>query len=306
MKGIDPKYIMWLGLLVAVEQAIGHGTVSLTNLVPVSWAPYITSWCNALAFIGTTIMTYQAAVSGPQTGPLLNISPPANLIIKIILVALTASFLMFGNQAQAQPRLHVTGNFQNDLKADAADLKAKNAQVAASINSTSTDPGISCDFKIFIGLTPTNLETAIKKCLSDADSTLVDDTARALDSAKNYTQTGATTVSPDNDAINCLTPGLALLRAGVIVPGIPGVAAQDAVPATATTPAIPAVAAVAAVPSKQPGFILLFQKYREFVLSGALTACQTWVNTPVNATIVAGAGGAAAVTAGAAILIPKP
>lgn len=72
--GIDPKWTMYLGLLVTIEQAIGHGTVSLTNLVPMSWAPYITSWCNFLAFVGTAIMTYQAAASSPSAGPL--VAPP--------------------------------------------------------------------------------------------------------------------------------------------------------------------------------------------------------------------------------------
>jgi hypothetical protein len=43
MKGIDPKWTMYLGLLVAVDQAIGHGTVSLTNLIPEDWVPYVTS-----------------------------------------------------------------------------------------------------------------------------------------------------------------------------------------------------------------------------------------------------------------------
>jgi len=74
MKGIDPKYIMYLGLLVTIEQAIGHGTVSLTGIIPADWAPYVTSWCNLLAFIGTTIMTGQAAISSNSPGPL--ISPP--------------------------------------------------------------------------------------------------------------------------------------------------------------------------------------------------------------------------------------
>jgi hypothetical protein len=74
VKGIDPKYIMYLGLLVTIEQAIGHGTVSLTNIVPANIAPYITSWCNLLAFIGTTIMTGQAAVSSNAPGPLM--TPP--------------------------------------------------------------------------------------------------------------------------------------------------------------------------------------------------------------------------------------
>jgi hypothetical protein len=66
MKGIDPKWTMYLGLLVAVEQAIGHGTVSLTDLIPEEWAPYVTSWCNFLAFVGTSIMTYQAAMSAAR------------------------------------------------------------------------------------------------------------------------------------------------------------------------------------------------------------------------------------------------
>jgi hypothetical protein len=74
MKGIDPKYIMYLGLLVSIEQAIGHGTVSLTNIVPPDWQPYITSWCNLLAWVGTAIMTWQAAISSNAPGPLIN--PP--------------------------------------------------------------------------------------------------------------------------------------------------------------------------------------------------------------------------------------
>jgi len=77
MKGIDPKWAALIGLLVIIEQGIGHGSVSLTNLVPADWAPYITAWANFLAFVGTSAMTYQAAVSGPQRGPLADtvISP---------------------------------------------------------------------------------------------------------------------------------------------------------------------------------------------------------------------------------------
>lgn len=122
MKGIDPKYIMWLGLAVGIEQAIGHGTVSLTNIVPADWAPYVTSWCNLLAFIGTSIMTYQAAVSGPQTGPLIN--PPTidtNKLAKILLIAFLPLALLASGKAQAQVKLHplaVTGDFAKDIRTD--------------------------------------------------------------------------------------------------------------------------------------------------------------------------------------------
>lgn len=102
MKGIDPKYIMWLGIAVGIEQAIGHGTVSLTNIIPADWSPYVTSWCNLLAFIGTSIMTYQAAVSGPQTGPLI---PPTftQPIVKILLFAFVLSFLVANTPLFAAP-----------------------------------------------------------------------------------------------------------------------------------------------------------------------------------------------------------
>ena len=71
MNGIDPKWVVWLGVLVTVEQAIGQGTVKLTNVVPVDWAPWITAWCNLLAFAGTAIMTALSAFSSKAPGPML-------------------------------------------------------------------------------------------------------------------------------------------------------------------------------------------------------------------------------------------
>ncbi len=114
MKGIDPKWTMYLGLLVTIEQAIGHGTVSLTNLVPADWSPYITSWCNFLAFVGTSIMTYQAAVSSPMPGPAIN-TPIAPTVVKVLLVAFVLSaFLAGGAQAQTAPKLGPIGTAIKD------------------------------------------------------------------------------------------------------------------------------------------------------------------------------------------------
>jgi len=220
-------------------------------------------------------------------------------VIRILLVAflLVIGLADIPASAQTLPRARptpaLTGNPVNDIKAA---LDKQNANAQAIVNGTSTDPELSCDFHIFLGLTPKNLEAAIKKCISDGNSTLVDDTLRALESAKAYTQTGATSPTPDNDAINCLTPGLAILKAGVIVPAVAEV--KDA-NGTITTPAVPA---------KNPGLILLFQKYREFVLAGGLTSCKTWVDTPVNATAtqaINNVNGALAIGTGAALLLPK-
>ena len=105
MKGIDPKWAMYLGLLVTIEQAIGHGTVSLTNLVPESWAPYITSWCNFGAFVGTAIMTYQAAVSSPVPGPAANTAISPTAVVRILLIAFALSAFLAVPSAHAQIKL---------------------------------------------------------------------------------------------------------------------------------------------------------------------------------------------------------
>ena len=104
LPGINPKYCAYIGLAVLIEQGIGHGTVSLTNLVPADWAPYITSWCNFLAFIGTTVMTGQAAFSSPAAGPLIDAPPKSvapSTIAKILIAAFALSlFLPMGAQAK--------------------------------------------------------------------------------------------------------------------------------------------------------------------------------------------------------------
>jgi hypothetical protein len=119
MNDIDPKWGAYLGLAVIIEQGIGHGTVSLTNLIPADWAPYVTSWANFLAFVGTSIMTYQAAVSAPNAGPLVNVpTPPVTpTIVKVLLVALALSFLLAVPSAQAQSRPPLTGNIVRDIAA---------------------------------------------------------------------------------------------------------------------------------------------------------------------------------------------
>lgn len=68
---VDPKWTTWLGVLVTVEMAIGNGSVSLTNVVPLDWAPYVQGWCNLLGFVGTAVMTGMSAYSSSKTGPLV-------------------------------------------------------------------------------------------------------------------------------------------------------------------------------------------------------------------------------------------
>jgi hypothetical protein len=51
---------------------------------------------------------------------------------------------------------------------------------------------LPCDFRVVIKLTPDNLVPAFKACLSDGDSTLANDTGRALKSAQDYNKKMAT------------------------------------------------------------------------------------------------------------------
>ena len=277
-KGIDPKWGAYLGLLVLLEQAIGHGGAAmLTNVVPTSWIDHITATCNALANLGVVIMTYQAGVSAPQAGPWTN--APVSPVVKVIVLAVALSALVFGvDPAQAQTKLGPIGQkIANDVNQTKAVVTGQPVLAAPLV----------CDFKIFTQLKPDNLIDVIKTCVNEQKMELVDNTQRALESAKAFTP------NPDQDAVNCLDPGLALFKAALPIRAIPEQ------PATATTPV------VAAQPAHEPGIILLFQKYREFVLRGALTSCQAWVNTPVNATISAGIGAAAGAAGAAAIFVPK-
>jgi hypothetical protein len=282
--GIDPKWCAYLGLAVIIEQGIGHGTVSLTNLIPVNWAPYVTSWANFLAFVGTSIMTYQAAVSSPVAGPAINtpIAPVAK--VAILFAALIGLTLLSASPSHAAPlkRPAITGNPVADIKTDLGIVPA-----AGVIKNT--DGTITCNFNIFANLNPKNLIATIQACVSDANSTFEPDVAAALASAQAYSGSG------DQAGIQCLQPALAIVQAGIERPAVAAVAAQ---PATATSPAM---AAVAAVPGYKPGAITLFQKFREFTLAGGPTACQNWVNGTIQGA-VAPAVGAVAGVAGAAAL----
>lgn len=286
-----------ISILVVLELAIAQGTISLTDAIPASWIPIVVAWSKILAVVGSAITgTHNvAALFSPRSD--MPSGTSAAKVLAILFVVGLASLLDGGTSlVQAQ------GKKPTDCLAVDPRPACKNGIFApgghsSPASTSSNDPQVACDFHIFIGLTPANLEQAIKQCVSDVNSTLADDTARALASAQAY---------PDNDGINCLKPGLAILQAGIIVPAV---SAQPAVPANPNaTPPTPEIPAVAAVPAQNPGLILLFQKYREFILSGGLTSCQTWVNTPVNATVAQGlsnTGSVAGVAAAAAALMPK-
>lgn len=299
--GVDPKWMIVLVGIVDIQKGIGAGAVSLTNMVPDSWIPHVIAWNTGLAWIGLQLVGILAALSSSASGPLIpNISLPSidatKAVAKVLIAAFVLSlFLASGQSAHAQ-RLRpfaATGDLKKDLHTDAENLGIIKPADPSAPAITTDQP---CDITILTKLTPANLVPTIKKCGSNDVQVLVDGTQSALDSAKAFTP------NPDQDGINCLTPALALFKAGVQTPAVPEV------PAVLNADGSVKTAAVPAVPAKDPNPILLFQKYREFTLAGGLTSCQSYIKTPVNATIAAGGqivGDGLAIGAAAAAIAPK-
>lgn len=191
------------------------------------------------------------------------------------------ALLALGGTAQAQVKLGPIGKKLIEA--------GSNNPGAAPAASSPEAAAVPCSFEMLTQIKPLNLLPTIKGCIANK---LVDDTSRALDSAKAWNGTG------DQDAIACLGPALAIFKAGVPVPGTPDVPAVLNADGTVKTPA------VAGTPDQDPGPILLFQKYREFTQAGGLSACQNWINQPIVATAGAAASAATSI-AGAALIAPK-
>lgn len=202
-------------------------------------------------------------------------------IVRILIAAFLPVVVLAG-PAMAQVKLKSPGQIVRDIEGVGQQAKAA---VTGQPAPTST-AALPCTFQMLTKLTPGNLLPTINSCIAGK---LVSDAQRALTSATTYGTSG----KGDVDAINCLTPALAIFQAGVEIPAVPAVVAADG---TVTTQAVPA---------QDPGPILLYQKYREFTLSGALTSCQSWFNGPINATAAAGLGAAASAVGAAAVFAPK-
>jgi hypothetical protein len=255
--------IFCLGILVAFEQAVSHGTLQLTSAIPHTWIPAVTAWCTILAFIGNLVMTGLAAPGFSK--------PPTAAIAKVFawLIVPLALVMLLGGPAGAQgptPRARpsLTGDIPADIK-NAVNPTAASTQSGGLFGHEKTVNNAPCDFNFFTALKAENLLDQINLCVS---AQLVEDTKAALDSA---------TASKDQVGVTCLTPGLAILqaaRSAMAPPPAPTPAAADAPPAAAP--------GADSAPTKNPRLILLFQKWREFGIAGGPSACKSWVQTTIT------------------------
>ena len=190
------------------------------------------------------------------------------LIIAIIIALGVLPAAAEGPTQRARPPL--TGNIPADFQ------NAVN-HVGATTPSGGSN-ALPCDFNLFASLTANNLVASINACIQSkiegAVAPLMLDTQNALASAQAYGGSG------DATGVNCLKPGLAILQAaaGVTPPTpTPAGGTQTTAPAAATAPAATASPST----TTAPGPVLLFQKWREFVLAGGPSACKSWVTTTI-------------------------
>lgn len=119
--GVDPKWMVLLGLLINIEKGIGQGAVSLTNMIPDSWIPHVLAWSNGLAWVGVALMTGLAALSSAAAGPLVSLPtlPPIDTtktVVKVLIAAFALSFLLAVGPAMAQSKKFVpTGDLVKDI-----------------------------------------------------------------------------------------------------------------------------------------------------------------------------------------------
>lgn len=194
---------------------------------------------------------------------------------RAIVAGLALALLAAPALAQAKKKPALTGNPVQDFQ-----NAVNNAGSPSASNSTTALP---CDFNLFANLNANNLIASVHACIQskvegEIIAPLMLDTQAALASAQAYNGTGDTT------GINCLKPGLSILQAAAGVTPAPAAATQPAssTPATSTAPAATAAPAPSAASTTQPGPVLLFQKWREFVLAGGPAACKSWITTTIT------------------------
>lgn len=276
-----------IGFLIALETQISNGSMSFAHTLPAAWIEIVKEWAANLASAGGLLVGIMRLASNGAQPPSIT-----STIVKVLIVAFVVSAFLFVDPASAGTAQ--IGPIGQKIVSDFDKTKA-----AVTTGQQPSDPkaALPCmDITVLTKLTIANLVPTMKACVQDLNNQLVTDTRRALESAKAYTPTGKDTAVGDSDAVNCLSPALALFQAAAVVPAVPDTPAVLNDDDSVKTPAKPGSSEL------KPGPMLLFQKYREFTIAGGLTSCQTWVNGPVNATTAAGVAGAGTALVGAALL----
>jgi hypothetical protein len=269
-----PKVSLAIGVAVMLETAIGGGTLSLTNAVSPHLIPVVQAWCNLLAFLGATILTALHAYSGPSTGVLA--SPPTVAQAQQVMAAakttaavLLLALLLWPVDARAQVNLQ-NGPIHQTIKK--IEGQVANPGGGGFLPGEKRVDNAPCDFNVFTALEAKNLLDQLKICIG---AQAVEDVTAALASA---------TAVNDGVGVNCLTPGLAMIKAAGDAANSSASVAPAPAPAPPPDPSVAAPPATSLPPVRNPKIILLFQKFREWGLAGGPAACKSWVLSTIKLT----------------------
>jgi hypothetical protein len=259
-----------LGLTGTDEQKfIGAGLV-MASFVWEWWKAKGAGEFMALLKRVTQQVSAKAAVAVAKEAPAPSVTAT---VAKVLIAAFVLSFLLAGNQAQAQVRRQAVAPVaSSDPATDIANF-FKRFTIAPAPATVDEIQNTKCDFTIFSKLTIDNAVPLLEKCAQSTEqgavAPLVSDTQTALNNARSFgcpTPLPANTTCPGNGmAIACLVPALALLQAAQGTPSVKdpttGKVTQDAVAA---------------------GVVTLGERLDEFVQAGGPSNCKTVIQRTVN------------------------
>lgn len=127
------RVIVALAVLINIQGGIGHGSISMTNMVPAGWIDPIISWNNFLAYVGTAIMGALAAPGAFTPRP---VSIPT--VVKILLVALALALFLPVAPGHAAVKLGPVA--QKVVDDFAGQATAKTANAASNIATALAKP----------------------------------------------------------------------------------------------------------------------------------------------------------------------
>jgi hypothetical protein len=134
VKGIDPIWLTVIATLVAIDQWIGGGKVSLDHVFPGDWIPWIVGWAGFLGGIFGFILAALTTIISTKPGIL--ISAPATVVKAVAMIAIVLTALFgFGGSAEAAtlPKPRPAAASVDPLQKIMDDISAKSATFVAGV-----------------------------------------------------------------------------------------------------------------------------------------------------------------------------
>lgn len=105
-KGIHPNWLVLVGIVILLAQAVGQGTINFSDALPAAYIPRIDAWCRIIAVTGNLVMTGMGMVSSSGTGMLVGTQPPAGAKNAILFFILASGSILLLAHARAAYAFH--------------------------------------------------------------------------------------------------------------------------------------------------------------------------------------------------------